>query len=344
MTGGHVRSLIRVLLLAVAAVRRRPELLRVAAWRVAAGILLLVGASFVIYATVRSAPGDAVDAISPMGTPPEIKAQLTAEFGLDRDVVTGYAIWLGRSVTGDFGESLVVAAGETVMGVALPAFRRTFLLSSLALLACVALSLLGALMLGAPSPTQQWVTSTLYFFTSAPAFLVALFFAAAMNWGVREWVERAGYETPIWYPIPIYSESLMPYLFAGAVLIVGDGLFMDFLNVVRSELSALRASQFITAVKAKGATTARHIARNLVVPIASAYAARLPIVLGGVVIVEYVFTLDGGGYLLLEAARERDFPVVVGLSVFFTLTIIAMNTLADLIGAFVDPREAARGG
>jgi ABC-type dipeptide/oligopeptide/nickel transport system permease component len=54
------------------------------------------------------------------------------------------------------------------------------------------------------------------------------------------------------------------------------------------------------------------------VPFISAFAARLPLVLGRVVIVEYFFTLDGAGYLLLEASKQRDFPIVVGLSVLFT--------------------------
>ena len=71
--------------LAIAAIRRA-----------AGGLLLLVGATFVIYITIRSAPGDAIDAISPMGTPPDVKARLAAEFGLDRDPLTGYVAWLGR--------------------------------------------------------------------------------------------------------------------------------------------------------------------------------------------------------------------------------------------------------
>ena len=312
--------------------------------RAAAGLSLLVGASFVIYLTVRMAPGDAVDAITPMGTPAEVKTQLAAEYGLDRDPLTGYAVWLGRAATGDFGESLAVATGGSVMTVALPAFVKTLALASVSLFVCLALAVLGALLLGVPSAGQQWVTSTLYVLTAAPAFLVALFFAEAMNWTVHRYVELAGYETPEWYPIPIGSTSVMPYLFAGGVLIVGDGLFIDFLNVVRSELANIRMAQFIVAVRAKGARTATHVARNLVVPLVSAYAARLPIVLGGVVIVEYVFTLEGAGYLLLEASKGRDFPVVVGISVLFTATIILVNLISDVIRALADPREAARGG
>jgi peptide/nickel transport system permease protein len=82
----------------------------------------------------------------------------------------------------------------------------------------------------------------------------------------------------------------------------------------------------------------------MLVPIVAGYSARLPVVLGGVVIVEYVFTLEGAGYLLLEAAKVRDFPVVVGLSVLFTAVIIAVTVIADLVRSIVDPREVSHGG
>ncbi len=324
--------------------RRALLLLLAAARRTAGGLLLLVGASFVIYITIRSAPGDAIDAISPMGTPPEMKARLMADFGLDRGPVTGYLTWLAHSVMGDFGESLVFAPGETVMEVALPAFERTLALAALALLACLGLALLGSLALGAHRPRQQAITGPLYFFTAAPSFVVAVLFAQATNYLIFTFVDQGGYETPLWYPIPIYSDSAMPYLFAGMVLVAGDGLFMDFLNAVRADLQSLRDAQFIAAIRAKGAGTGSHIARNMIVPLVSGYAARLPIVLGGVVIVEYIFTLDGAGYLLLEAARLRDFPIVVGLSVLFTAAIIVVNLVADIVRAVVDPREVARGG
>ncbi len=312
--------------------------------RAAGGLLLLVGATFVIYITIRSAPGDAIDAISPMGTPPDVKARLMAEFGLDRDPFTGYLAWLVRSLTGDFGESLVFSPGAPVMEVALPAFGRTLLLSASALVVCLILAVLASLLLGESSRRQQLLTGPLYVATAAPSFVVAVVFAQVVNWAVNVYLVQNDYVPPMWYPIPIYTESLMPYVFAGFALIAGDGLFMDFFNAVRAELTALRNAQFIAAVKAKGARTVGHIARNMFMPLLSGYAARLPIVLGGVVIVEYIFTLDGGGYLLLEASRERDFPVVVGISVLFTATIIGMNLLADIVRAVIDPREVAHGG
>lgn len=312
--------------------------------RAIGSLLLLLGASFVIYVTIRSAPGDAIDAITPMGTSPETKAQLMVEFGLDRDPVTGYLAWVSRAARGDFGESLVFAPGETVMDVALPAFTKTLTLSAMALLACLILAVLAAFIMREPRPRQQLLTGPLYVLTSAPSFVIAVIFSQAINAFVHRYVELGGYQTPPWYPVPIYSESVMPYFFAGFALVAGDGLFMDLFNSVRADLQALRHSQFITAIRAKGASTFGHMARNMVVPLFSNYAARLPIVLGGVVIVEYIFTLDGAGYLLLEASRARDFPIVVGISVLFTATVIGGTLLADLARALVDPREVSHGG
>lgn len=312
--------------------------------RLAGSLGLLVGASFIIYMMVRMAPGDVIDAISPMGTPPEMKAQLAAEFGLDRDPVTGYFAWLSRSAVGDFGESLAFSPGESVMAVALPAFKRTLMLCALTLLAGLALGLGLAVLMGEPGPRQQIFTGPAYVLTAAPSFVVAVLFAQGMNWFIHLFVADGSYEPPIWYPIPIYADSLMPYVFAGFSMLAGDGLFMDWFNTLRAELLSLKQSQFIIAVRAKGARTFGHIVKNLWVPVISSFAARLPLVLGSVVIVEYIFTLDGAGYVLLEASRLRDFPMVVGLSVLFTATVIAVSLAADLVRALVDPREVSRGG
>ena len=107
--------------------------------------LLLLGASAIIYMTVRLAPGNAVDAITLMGTPDEIKVQLAADFGLDKPPLLGFAQWASHAVRGDLGDSLVVAMGSRVADEALPAYWVTLKLAGLSLLACLALCFLIAL-------------------------------------------------------------------------------------------------------------------------------------------------------------------------------------------------------
>ena len=308
------------------------------------GLFLLVGATFLIYMTIRSAPGDAIDAITPMGTPPDVKAKLMAEFGLDKDPVSGYLSWLTHSAVGDFGESLVVSPGEPVMSVALGAFGQTLLLAVTALLVCLILALGGAALSTRSKGRGQLGSGFLYVITSAPSFVVAIFFMLILNWSVFTFLEQGGYVVPDWYPIPVYTDSYMPFVFAVLALVFGDGLFMEYFNSTRAELTAVQDAQFISAIKAKGASTTSHVVRNMLVPVAAGYSARLPVVLGGAVIVEYVFTLEGAGYLLLEAAKVRDFPVVVGLSVLFTAVIIGVTVLADMVRGAIDPREVSHGG
>ncbi len=315
--------------------------------RAAAGLLLLIGASFVIYLTVRLAPGNAVDAITSMATTEAQRLELMAEYGLDRGPITGFIAWLGRAITGDFGISLSTQAGQDVMALAWPAFERTLLLCGAALTLSVVLALVLAILLGEARPAQHFLTGPLYVLTVAPAFVVAVVFAQGTNFLTDKYLVQGGYEPPIWHPLMGYvsaEDSLMPFVFAGIVLVISDGIFVDLLNALRAELTALRHAQFISAVRAKGASVLGHITRNMVVPVVSAFASRLPMMVGAVVIVEYVFTIEGAGYVLLEASKARDFPVVVGVSVLFTAVIIAVNIASDIIGALVDPREVSRGG
>jgi peptide/nickel transport system permease protein len=176
---------------------------------------------------------------------------------------------------------------------------------------------------------------------------VAVVFAQGTNYLTDKYIVQGGYEPPVWHPLMGFvdlDQSIMPFVFAGIVLVISDGIFVDLLNALRAELTALRNAQFISAVRAKGASVVGHITRNMVVPVVSAFASRLPMVVGAVVIVEYVFTIEGAGYVLLEASKARDFPVVVGVSVLFTAMIIAVNIASDILGALVDPREVSRGG
>lgn len=312
--------------------------------RLAGALLLICGASAVIYFTIRSAPGDAIDAITPMGTPDDVRAQLAADFGLDRGPISGFFSWLSQAAQGNLGESLVTSPGAPVLEEALKAYLPTILLAVLALFVCMLLALGLAVVLAEENPNQQKLTGPLYVLTTAPCFIVAVFLIEVVNRFVQRFIDQAGYVPPEWYALPKATDSVMPFVFAGIVIILGDGLFMDTFNSIRSQLNQLRKAQFIVAIRAKGAQTFPHLARNMMVPLVSCFAARLPMVLGGVVIVEYIFTLEGAGYLLLEAARLRDFPLVVGICVLFTVTVIVVHLISDLVKAAIDPREVARGG
>lgn len=308
---------------------------------------LLVGASFLIYATLRTAPGNMVDLVLGINGTEESRALLRAEFGLDQGIIMGYVEWGLRALTGDLGRSITYSPGDYVAEVAFGAFLVTLALSVLSLIVSVTLAFSLAIALGRPQAKHNLLLTPLSYLNAAPSFVVAIVLTSCINALIYMQLEGGGRMGPIWYPIPTYkaiSETLAPFSFAMISISLGDGLFIDLFNVLRAELRAVGGAQFMNAVRAKGAPVLPHMVKNLIVPTLSIFTARLPIVLSAVVVVEYIFTLDGSGYLLLEAARMRDVPLVVGVSLFFIAAVIFMNLILDLVKAAVDPREVTRVG
>lgn len=307
--------------------------------------LLLVGASFIIYATLRLAPGDVVDLILGLGNSAEDKLALRKEFGLDLGFVGGYIQWALRAITGDLGQSIKVEVGADVLEIAAPAFLITLMIASTSLISLIFISYLLAALFGPPKPRETFLLGPFKLLNAAPSFVIAVCMIKLVN-DLVLWWSGGGFINLPWYPLPQYvrlSDSLIPFIFAVLAISLGDGLFTDLFNTLRSELSLVQRSLFINAVRAKGGDPRPHLIKNLIVPTLSVFTARLPLVLSAVVIVEYIFTLDGSGYLLLQAAKSRDVPVVVGVSLFFIFSVIAMNLILDVVKAIVDPREVARG-
>ena len=308
---------------------------------------LLVGASFLIYATLRTAPGNMVDLILGINGTEEARSALRAEFGLDQGIIMGYGEWAVRALTGDLGRSITFSPGDNVAEVASSAFLVTLALSVLSLIVSVTLAFALAVALGRPRPKHNLLLTPLSYLNAAPSFVVAIVLTSCINALIYMQLEGGGCMGPSWYPIPTYqaiSESLAPFSFAMISISLGDGLFIDLFNALRAELRSVSGAQYMNAVRAKGAPVLPHMVKNLIVPTLSIFTARLPLVLSAVVVVEYIFTLDGSGYLLLEAARVRDVPLVVGVSLFFIAAVICMNLILDLVKAAVDPREVTRVG
>jgi len=314
----------------------------VIAKRIVFAAALIIGTTAIIYTTVRMAPGDAVDAVSGMGVSAEVEAKLRSDFGLDRTPFEGYLDWLSKATRGDLGTSFSFGE-EPVAKIAGKAFIVTLKLAGYSLLAVVLLALLFAVIMGEPARWQGIITAPLYFISTTPALISSIFLLQGINYYVREYVEDEVANELEWYALGMVSDSSVPLFVAGLALALSDGLFIDCFNGLRARLNSLRRSQFVTAAKARGGSVVRHIARNMWLPIFSSYSARLPTILGGVVVVERIFGIEGAGYALIEAAIARDFPVVVGITAMFTATVVIVDLAAAVLRAIIDPREAAHG-
>ena len=275
----------------------------------------------------------------------KLKLGDTLTFGainLDERPFRAFYEWLSKVMVGDFGQSQVISQSSPVMEIAAPAFLRTLTLAAGALIACM-LFASAFVVMRTGRRKSGYFSGLASIFGSAPSFVVGLFVMLIVNQVVYTYWNPEIYVPPRWWPVPKIFEGefvLAPTLLAGLSILLGDGLLADYSNGFRSDYGRVRSAPFIAAIRSKGASVTRHVVRNMIVPTVDAFAGRLPLVLGSVIIVENMFGLSGGGWYLLEAAKERDVPLVVGLSVLFTGTGILVNLLADVMKTIIDPREA----
>lgn len=308
------------------------------------GFALLVGSSFIIYVTLRSAPGDVAELILGLSGTEEMKAALRQDFGLDNGLLFGYLKWAWRALQGDLGLSISFLPGAPVASIAGPAFLLTLTIACTSLMVSLCLAFSLTTLLGPPRSSEALFLGPLRLINAAPSFLISICIMKIINDFILWQLSGGGQLPPSWYPLPVGREpSFAPFGFAIFAISLGDGLFTDTFNAVRAELTGLNQSLFMNAVRARGASTWPHLLKNMIIPTLSIFTARLPLVLGAVVIVEYIFNLEGSGYVLLQAAQTRDVPVVVGVSILFIVAVIVMNLILDLVKSLVDPREIAKG-
>jgi ABC-type dipeptide/oligopeptide/nickel transport system permease component len=174
--------------------------------------------------------------------------------------------------------------------------------------------------------------------SAVPAYLLCYWTIQAVNRVVHSWIGEGVMNAPEWFPLPQTETGIVPYLLAALVLSVGDATLGDLLRGVDRELAVLSGRRYIHSARARGASILRHGAAEFSVFVTGVFTSRLVFLLGGVVIVEMLFSLSGAGALLWEAAEQRDYTVVMGVTYLSTLVVIAAMFFSDLYQFLVDPR------
>jgi peptide/nickel transport system permease protein len=315
--------------------------------RLVLAIPLLIGITFVSFVVIHLAPGDPTTIITG-GDPslvhdPKLYQQLVQEFGLDKPLHIQYWNWLKRLVRLDFGKSFAPHARPvlTMIGERLPI---TLLLNIVEMLIILVL----AVPIGVLSATRQYSTfdkvTTIFVFLgfATPDFWLALLlmilFGIQLGWlpisGLRSMnAEYLSFWQQQW---DFLSHLALP------ILVATFGGLAGFSRYMRQSMLEVVRQDYIQSARAKGlaerVVVGKHALRNALLPIVTILGLSLPGLIGGSVIVESIFAIPGMGQLMVQAAFERDYPVLLGnLVVVSTLTLFA-NLAADLAYSFVDPR------
>ena len=301
------------------------------------GLLVLWLVSIVIFSLVRILPGDAVimqldQAAAPT---PEILSRARQELGLERPFLAQYRTWITGAVHGDLGRSLI-----TRRPVTNELLKRINLTSHLAVMSII-VALLIALPIGVLSAVKQDTASDYVarFFAvlglSLPDFWLATVVITFLAILVQ-WIPPIGF-APLWEdPARCLGQLLIP------ALIIGARLAAVSMRMTRSSLLEVLHQDYIRTARAKGAreraVIVRHALKNAFIPVVTVIGQQFSVLLGGTVIVEFIFLQPGVGSLMLDAVLLRDYTLIQGAVLFFATVIVVTNLLVDLSYAWLDPR------
>lgn len=308
-----------------------------------AAVLLLV--TFAITALVRLLPGDPISTLFPFSTE-EQRMQYRQDFGLDKNIFVFYIDWLRNFVTGDFGFYYVPS--NDGQGVPVADVLATALPRSLFLMLYTSLfSLLVSIPLGlylayrAETRIDKTIGNLLFGLASIPNFALGLIFAFVL--GVQlNLLPVLGY-------VPI-AESLGEHLktMAMPVLSLSLGLIATFSRLLRVDTIATLKEDFVTMASSKGLSNGwilwRHVFRPSSSTLLTSAALNMAGLIGGAVVVETVFAINGFGTLLTVALATRQYLAIQSLIALVAVAYMVFNLIVDLMYAVVDPRVASHRG
>lgn len=295
-------------------------------------VILVVVAVFLL---VRLIPGDPATLILGETANKASLADLRAKLGLDDSILQQFLLWGGRLLHGDFGNS--ITSGEPI----LPLVLERFWVSARVVLLAVALATMLAVPAGMVAAWRQNTVVDLMLvgiatlLLSVPTFwmglLLLLFFGLQLGW-----LPVVGYVS--------FSENfqsgLVYIILPVATLLLHEiGVLMRMARASTLEVMRL---DYITHARAKGLTefsvVSRHAFRNAFAPTWTLIGLVLGNLLGGIAVVETVFTIPGLGRLLVDAIFARDYPVIQASLLFIALIYVLVNLVVDMCYPIFDPR------
>jgi peptide/nickel transport system permease protein len=295
--------------------------------------------SLVVFLILRLAPGDPAAVIAGNSATNEDIAKIQVQLGLDRSIPVQYGIWMGNVFQGDLGFSYYLnkPVTELIAQRVEPTLSLAFGTVILALLIAVPLGTVAAWRMGG------WLDRLLSGFSvagfSVPVFVIG--YLLIYLFAIRlEWLPVQGYKS-------ISGPSAAgPWAWMRQLILPWMTLAMIYValiaRVTRASVSEALTEDYIRTARAKGisetAVLLRHALANAAVPIVTVVGIGIALLIGGVVVTETVYAIPGLGSLTVDAVLNRDFPVIQGLVLLFSVSYVLINLLVDLSYLVLDPR------
>lgn len=297
-------------------------------------VFLLLGVSFIVFISVHLAPGDPATIIGgPTATDSDIHA-ISENLGLNRPILVQYADYLNGIIHGDLGYSF-----QTNQSVAQALFTRFPNTLNLAVA-----SVIVAIIIGVPAGVISALKQNSWLDVSSTTIAlggisIPNFWLGAMLillFGVNlQWLPVGGLSAPFW-TLEGIKQIIMP------AVTLGTASAALIARMSRSSMLEVIRSDYIRTARAKGVKERSviwlHALRNAMIPVITVIGLDFGALLGGTIITEQVFAINGVGRLMVESIIARDFPIVQGGVLLIAALFVVVNLIVDVMYAFIDPR------
>jgi len=323
--------------------------------RVIATIPVVVLISLLVFLLIHAAPGDPADLLLSEEASPQDIADARRRWGLDQPIYIQYLRFLANILSGDLGTSFRYADPViTLIGERLPA---TIELAIASLLIAIILGIPLGVWAGAkPNSWADNLGSMFGFFgISMPNFWFGIMLILVVS-GYFNWLPSSGRSTygvaqgseTSFYIIQSLAAGNMKAAWDGIKFVImpaialGTGMMGLIMRVTRSSVLEIMNEDYVRTARAKGlgerTVLWRHVLRNALVPIITVVGLELGTLLSGSIIVETVFAWPGSGSLLIAAIQSRDYPLITGTVLTYTIAFVVINFTIDILYALIDPR------
>jgi peptide/nickel transport system permease protein len=306
--------------------------------RLALTVPTIIGITMVVFLSVHFLPGDVISQlIGPdvQYVNAETRAAMERRFGLEKSLPQQYLLWGEDLARGSLGRSLI--SGRPITWDLAARIPVTFELSLLGL----GISLMIALPIGGLAATRQdslidYVARSLSILALAiPAFWLGLL-AITYGFILFHWTPPLHYEALWEHPIANLRIMWVP------ALILGTFLGSSVMRFTRTAMLEVLRQDYVRTARAKGlaeaAVMARHALRNALIPVVTVIGLQVPLLVGGTVVLEQIFSIPGMGSYLLSSTQQRDYPVVQSIVLITAVVVVVSNLVVDLAYAALDPR------
>jgi peptide/nickel transport system permease protein len=299
-------------------------------------LITLFVVSLISFTLSMVLPGDpSLSIVGSEGASEAMVQNLRQELGLDRPIVVQYFKWLGALVSGDFGVSIRTRAHVlTLFGQRLPVTLELLGFGILfALLIAIPMGIFSALRPNTWVDTAGTVIAVSG--VAMPQFFLGMILILVFSIWLG-WLPSSGYVSPADNLVGNLKGMILPAISLGSVVAA------EIMRQLRSSMLEVLGEEFVQTARAKGVpefqVIVRHVLRNALIPVVTLLGMRIGRLIGGIVIIEVVFSLPGIGRLLMNAVLFNDFPVLQTGVLLVALAVTLLNLLADVSYSFLDPR------